>query len=284
VEAAPPRKRSRGAWVVLAVVVLLFAVAVLTGLLSPTVVLDLAALWPIMVGLVALAVIAGLLGRRRGRALGPLVALALVAWVLISVGLHLTGWSALPSSAGDVVAEGSGDGPTRINLVTRGTVQVGPDSDPLYEVVPVRRGGPTTAPTVLEQVVGDRSTVRVLEYPSPGWFRFAGWDVDLSPDPLWTIVVTSPDFDLDLRQLEVAGVTVEGDGTMLLPAANRRTVVEVSGEVRVEIPAGSPAQVIGAAETPIGWEITDRGAQAPVEGAGWEIIVGDGAIVRVEES
>jgi hypothetical protein len=42
--------------------------------------------------------------------------------------------------------------------------------------------------------------------------------------------------------------------------------------------------VIGAAETPIGWEITDRGARAPVEGDGWEIVVGEGAVVRVEES
>ncbi|HEX2369416.1 MAG TPA: hypothetical protein VHM94_09310 [Acidimicrobiia bacterium] len=281
---APPKKRSRGAWVVLVVVVALFVVAVLTGLLSPTVVLDLAALWPIGLGLVALAVLVGLLGRRRGRALGPLVALALVAWVLISVGLHLTGWSALPSSAGDVVAEGPGDGPTRINVVTRGTVQVGLGSDPLYAVVPVRRGGPTTAPSVLEQVVGELSTVRVLEYPSAGWFRFAGWNVELSPDPLWTVSITSPDFSADLRQLEVAGVTVEGDGTVLLPAPTGRAVVQVSGEVRVEIPAGSPAQVIGAAETPIGWEITDRGARAPVEGDGWEIVVGEGAVVRVEES
>ncbi len=281
---APARKRSRGAWVVLAVVVVLFVIAVLTGLLSPTVVLDLAALWPIGVGLVALAVLVGLLGRRRGRSIGPLVALALAAWVLISVGLHLTGWSALPSSAGDVVAEASGDGPTRINLVTKGTVQVGLGSDPLYEVVPVRRGGPTTAPSVLEQVVGERSTVRVLEYPSAGWFRFAGWDVALSPDSLWTVAVTSPDFDVDLRELDVAGVTVEGDGRVLLPAASRRGVIEVSGEVTVAIPAGSPAEVIGAAETPIGWEITDRGARAPVEGTGWEIVVGEGAVVRVEES
>ena len=71
---------------------------------------------------------------------------------------------------------------------------------------------------------------------------------------------------------------------MLLPAASRRGVIEVSGEVTVAIPAGSPAEVIGAAETPIGWEITDRGARAPVEGAGWEIVVGEGAVVRVEES
>ncbi len=282
--ATPPKKRSRGAWVVLGVVVVLFVVAVITGLLSPTVVLDLAALWPIGLGLVALAVLVGLLKRRSGGSLGPLVALALASWVLISVGLHLTGWSALPSSAGDVVAEATGDGPARINLVSKGTVQIGRGSEPLYEVVPVRRGGPTTAPSVLEQVVGERSTVRVLEYPSAGWFRFAGWDVSLSPDPVWTVSITSPNFDADLRQLDVAGVTLDGDGSVLLPAATRHGVIEVNGEVTVEIPTGTPAEVIGAAETPIGWEITDRGATAPVTGAGWEIVVGEGAVVRVEES
>ncbi len=78
-------------------------------------------------------------------------------------------------------------------------------------------------------------------------------------------------------------MTFEGDGTVLLPAATGRRD-QVNGEVHVEIPAGSPAQVIGAAETPIGWEITDRGARAPVEGDGWEIVVGEGAVVRVEES
>ncbi len=192
---APPKKRSRGAWVVLVVVVALFVLAVITGLLSPTVVLDLAALWPIGLGLVALAVLVGLLGRRRG------------------AGARAAGGAGSCCLGADL----GGAPPHRLvgaSFVGRGCRRRGPRRrphpnkrgqrgarcrlvwDPIRSTRWSRCGAvvPTTAPSVLEQVVGECSTVSVLEYPSAGWFRFAGWNVELSPDPLWTVSITSPDF------------------------------------------------------------------------------------------
>jgi hypothetical protein len=211
------------------------------------------------------------------------VPLVLLFWLIGGVALHLLGWAALPSAAATVTASAAPGAGTRCVIASAGTVELAAAPGPLYQVEPIQRGGRSTAPSVLEQEVGESLTVRIAEFPDPGWFRYAGWKVALSPETGWDLDVTADILTLDLTGLRLTSLTVAGSGEVRLPEAAGPTAVEVSGSVVISIPQGTPAEVVGPAIVPDGWTRTEGGASSAGGGEGWRIVVGEVAEVAVQE-
>ena len=251
--------------------------------LSPTVVLDLVALWPLAVlGLLVILVL--LPGRRRrGRPTAGLMPLVLLLWLIGGVALHLLGWAALPSAAATVTATVAPGASARSVITSAGTVELAaaPGTALPGRADPARR--PFHRTFGVGAGVGESLTVRIGEFPDPGWFRYAGWKVALSPETGWDLDVTADILTLDLTGLRLTSLTVAGSGEVRLPEAAGPTAVEVSGSVVISIPQGTPAEVVGPAMVPDGWTQTEGGASSTGGGEGWRIVVGEDAEVAVQE-
>lgn len=227
------------------------AVGIAGRILSPAVVLDVVALWPL--GVLALAVDAILRRRRRLQPrLAAVVPLLLLTWLLVGAGAHLSGWRALPSAAADQrIASVEGITQARLQLrATDAVLVVEPTTELLATVEMIRRGGDVHPPAVGLAVEGDRVAVVVEEASEGGWFRFAGWRLGLAGDVTWVIELS-------------------GRGTATLGRLGAGTRLRTQGEWRVVVPRGQPVRVLGEAEVPADWEPIPGGSRAPAEGEGW---------------
>ncbi len=259
------------AWTMTVFTFVALTVAVLGSVLSRTVVLDALALWPV----VALVIPAALLGWRggRNRALVPLV---LITWMLGTVGLHLGGADHLPSAASTVSADLSGVETARLALVID-DVSLRVTSGP-FEVAPAPVGGTAGVP-IVQRVSGSTATVlTVTDDPSRSpWFRFGAFDLSLTPGVIWDLRVSVAHFEMDLREVEVAGGRLDATaGRVLLGHPSGDVTLEVAGNIEISVPADVQGTAVGANTVPDGWSVED--ASAPTERTGWRIVVVSGSV------
>ena len=247
------------------------AVAVLGSVLSRTVVLDALALWPVA----ALVVPAALLGLRggRNRALVPLV---LITWLLGTVGLHLGGADQLPSAAATVSADLSGVETVRLAVVIDDvSLRVGPGP---FQVAPAPVGGTAGVP-VVQRVSGSTATVlTVTDDPSRSpWFRFGVFDMSLTPGVIWDLRVSVAHFEMDLREVDVAGGRLEAaTGRLLLGNPNGDVTLEVAGNIEISVPSDVQGTAVGTTRVPEGWSVED--SASPGQWTGWRIVVVSGSV------
>jgi hypothetical protein len=279
---AAPRKRGGRTWILPAITALVVVVLVITGFLSRAIAFDFASWWPVWGVLAAIGIWSR--GRKLGSLrLGGLVAIASVAVGVVFVFAHLQGWPLMPSSAG--LLTGSPDSAfVSAGLsarVTGGELIVGGGSTGvLYTAEPLRRGGDISAPFAVERSQDGDVSVVLTGSEEPGLFLWAGWSVELSALPSWTLTLEGQ-MDADLTALTVDNLQLTGNGEVHLGAVTRSTPVTVSGDFVVHFPEDVPVRVVGPAEIPTDWTRTDTGASSPTEGQGWVVSIADGAVVEI---
>lgn len=255
------------------------AFALATGILSRALLVDLVSLWP--GALLTVATVPPVwAARRRSHRVQAIPPLVLFTWLVLGSAAHLAGWALLPSSAAELVGPATADGPVALTVTVDGRMVVtAGGGDWLYLVRFLRRGGPVGVPVAEEQ--GDPLTVTVRGEPGGTWFQFAGWQIELSPDPRWTLNFDPGDgsADVDLRGLDVDKVRVSGSGALWL--GEGAGTVEVAGTYTISVPTGAPVRVVGAATVPDDWLPTSDGWRSPVDGPGWQIQVLEGAAVAM---
>lgn len=254
-----------------------------SGRLSRSIVADLIAWWPVWIGLALTAYFFRdrKLGLIRAAGLVPLVALLFVG--LFAWG-HLAGWAMMPSASQRLVGpEVGGFSAATMTARVDGTIKVSGGARFLYVVEPVRRGGGIGIPTAAEQMVDSSVEVELHAPANPGFYSYAGWDIEFSDSPVWTLVLDGA-LDADLTTLDVERLALAGSGLVRLGEANRETGVAVDGVFHLVLPAGVPARVNGRASVPASWTPDAIGAVSPVPGDGWVITVGPEATVTISEA
>jgi len=252
------------------------------GWLSPSIILDFIAWWPVWLVLIGMVIIAT--GRRIWKVrLSGVVPLVVTAAFLVFTAGHLLGWPAMPSSAQQLIGPVVGSEPAAaLSARLDGVVDLSRGADFLYEVEPIRRGGEIGIPSATEQVQGSNISV-VLEPPAdPGFYAFAGWDITLSDLPVWNLTLEG-DITADLTDLEMSGFQVFGTGAVTLDQAGSTVPATVVGTFELLIPSDVAARIIGPADVPASWDQLSDGARSPVLGDGWVISVTDGSTVTVTE-
>jgi len=275
------------AWIL--VVALLFAgtAGVLGGILSRSLVVDLIALWPLLV----VAVAAGLITRmlRKDRRAGAVLPLAIFTALVLAAALHLGGWERLPSGAislrGPAPAEMSD--PTELIVQISGDLELeAEDSGVAYQVEPIPRGGRVGVPRATETAVDEAVSVEFEAVPdAPSWYRFSGWSIDLSPDVNWRLVLNGH-MQADLTMLTISSAAIAGSGVVRLGAPPETgSSVIIAGDLEVIVPPGAPVLVSGQAQVPPDWEEDGDRHRSPNAGAdgNWTISVQGEAIPRIVE-
>jgi hypothetical protein len=249
-----------------------------TGRLSRSIVADFIAWWPVWVGIGILAYLFRdrKVGRFRVAGLIPLVALFFVGLFIWG---HLAGWSLMPSASQRLVGPDA-TAYAEATLVARidGRIDLSGDSDFLYVVEPIREGGTIGIPGADEQVAGSEISVQLEPPADPGLYGYAGWNLDLSPSPIWDLDL-SGSIDADLTGVALSGASLSGAGTLRLGTATRETSLSVTGPFQIVVPADAPVRVVGAATVPATWTLTGDGATSATPGEGWLITVrGEGSV------
>ena len=231
-----------------------------------SVVLDVVSLWPGWVATMGLLLIRRRMLRHRRRAIrsGPGTAppLLLLAWVVIGLALHLTGWDVLPSSAGDLAGSpvGADIATAILDVQLDGEVVLEGGAGLLYEVKPMRGGD--SAPAQGSEILIDREvTVRLREGPDPGWFGSGGWKVSVSTFPEWNVRVRAASLEADLTMVRLNSLQVAADGRIRLAAPSGDVPIHLGGELVLEVPSDASVEVAGPARVGPGWEVTATGKQ-----------------------
>jgi len=266
-------------WLMVGFVAIAGLVGVFGDALSPTLVLDLVALWPVIL----LSVLAGVLAfwrRRENPRLLALPPLIMLSWMLVGTGLHLGGWDALPSAAAVVRAEMADVNQGVLTVSIRnGTLALGASEDGvLYELAPLNRGGQSPVPEVTTILEDGAARVSVAEGDPDFWFRFAGWQAQLSDTVPWTIEAGGTDIHADLSRLKITSARFVGAGEVIL--GGDQVELQLSGTFLVTVPSGASVAVLGSAVVPGDWEQTADGWESP-QGRGTVITVPEGASVEI---
>jgi hypothetical protein len=103
----------------------------------------------------------------------------------------------------------------------------------------------------------------------------------LARRPVWSLHLTSPQLDANLRELAIDSLEIDGSGTVLLGPSP--ATVTVTGTFALDVPAGVPVEVHGSASVPSGWEPTDDGYRSPGSGTSISISVTEGSQVVIKE-
>ena len=280
--------QKRGAWGLIGAVLGIIAAGVAIRLLSPAILLDVGALWPIGAALLALGWVTQKIWPTTRLALVPVTPLVVFTWLVFSVSLHFTDIGSLPSRSADL----RGPPVDQVGFSTlavqmrEGRLTVSTGTGPsAYQVEMTRRGGGAGMPLAVESP-GDRGgeiTIIDVRDPLPfdldlpvqdnAWLRSAGWTVGLHPDPTWNLTLAAPEISVDLRSIRLAGLAVAGEGDIKVGGAPRPTEMVLSGSFTIEVPAGVPVEVLGAAIVPEEWTVEGDTAWFGERGAGWEITV-----------
>ena len=281
--ASRPSRRVPRIWLLPALILTAILGLTATDVFSRSLVLDLVAWWPVWLGL---SIVVALFGRRRiGRLrLGGLASIIVAAALVTFTFGHLRGWPLNPSSTRHLIGpEVSEYAEAELSAAVRGELRLSAGSGFLYEIDPLGGGGPVGIPTAVERSVGSMISVSLEEPSDPGFDTSAGWDVTLSTQPTWTLVLEG-DVDLDLAGLMVDQLDVRGSGLVRLGETEDTTLIEVEGAITIEVPGATPTRVIGDAQVPGGWVETSDGWRSPVEGLGWVINVPPGSVVSIDQS
>lgn len=279
---AASRRRVGGTWKLLGAALVVVVAAVAIGWISRSIVIDFLSWWPVWIGLAGLGYWAR--DRKLGRIkLSGVIAIVTVVMIAVFVFAHLQGWDFLPSNTEELVG-GSDVGikTAAVSAAVAGDLKVASGSGGvLYSVAAIRRGGTVGVASAVERTQGDVVSVTLSAVADPGWYVFAGWSLDLSPVPSWSLSLNG-EVDADLTQLRVESLQIEGGGTVSLGSVTQGTPVAISGDFVLSVPGDQAVRVIGPAEVPEGWIHNDTGTTAPIEGQGWVISVPEGSILQIE--
>lgn len=267
-------------WLIPISIAVVVLAATSIGLLSRSLVLDLAAWWVVWLVLVILALLAP--GRRIGRVklVGLVPILATLAFVVFLTA-HISGWSMMPSATsvlvGPVVEQTES---ATMTADVDGRLVVDSTTSFLYEVIPLRLGGKVGIPTATENVSQSSISV-ILDQPSdPGFYGFYGWDLALSPLVEWSLVLEG-EIEADLAELTLRELRLAGDGTVTLPAVGEPRAVEVVGAYELVISDDIPARLLGDWPVPDTWVRVTDGWESPAGRSGWVISVSEGGALTV---
>lgn len=285
-----PTKRGHpftvAAWMLVVAVLVAGAAGVLGGILSSSLVVDLAALWP----LPALAILVGALVAWRGRSRrsGAVLPLAILSAFVLAGAIHLGGWDQLPSATARLSGPPPADlsAPTELIAQISGDLVVRAHPDGVaYRVDPILRGGSAGVPRATETSVdGAMSVTLEAAEETPSWYTFAGWRVGLHPDVTWRLVLNGT-IDADLTAVVLSSAAIAGSGTLRLGQPPGDVSVIIAGDFDVTVPPGVAVIVDGEAHVPASWEASGGGAVSPVdpEDGAWRISVQGDAVPRVRE-
>lgn len=253
----------------------------LGGVLSQSLIPDLLAWWPVWLLLTLLTLLARRrrLGRLRLSGLASLIALGALGAFLAG---HLQGWALMPSAAIRLVGPVADVESASLSTHLDGVLLVHGGDGFLYQVSPIRRGGEIGVAEATEEIGEETMSVALDAPPDPGFYRFAGWEVALSPQPVWRLALDG-EVQADLAALRIEELALGGEGSVSLGPALVEGLVTITGAYRVDVPAGAAVRVEGLARVPASWEQLPDGSRSPAEGEGWLIIVAEGASVTVTE-
>ncbi len=282
-------RRLASPWtVVAALLVVLLAigieVGVLADIISPSVWLDVIALWPIgAIGLVA-APIVWLIGDRQPRHLA-IAGLSVFTWLAVGFALHVSGSELLPVGVTAVEGPDADDavsGHLEIELEA-GRVDLEGGAIGSYRVSPIRAGGVVGAPSVFEQSDGAELRVVVVPRDDPGMYVFRGWTVSLGSGLRWTIDVAAPELSVDLTGVDVTTATLRSDASEIaIGPVSAASVIDLVGTHRVVVAEGTPIRLQGEGVVPDDWILIDGGgARSPVDGEGWLVVAEGGSHVEI---
>jgi hypothetical protein len=290
-----PEQR-RGAWRLVGASLALLLLGVVVRLLSPAILLDIASLWPIGAVLLTGGWIVRTIWADRAVATIPIFPLLIFSWLVFSSSFYAADLPGLPSSSGDL----RGPPVTQTDFDTF-TVEMNEGrlllswepGQSTYRVDMTRRGGRAGVPVALESTGGERAEVRVIDARDPlppgvdapvkdnVWLRFAGWEVYLNPETDWNLALSAPQITADLRMVNVASLTVSGQGEIQLGEASGLTDIAVQGTFTVGVPDQAPVEVIGATVVPQDWTVDEGVAWSGQRSAGWRITVAEGGSVQI---
>ncbi len=293
--------RKRGAWALNAAVLAILLVGMAIRLFSPAILLDIVALWPIGAVLLALGWVAQKFWPSSRLAHAPVMPLLIFTWLVLSVSLHFTDTSALPSRSADL--RGPPVDQTDFTMLAvqmrEGRLVVSGEPGPsAYQVKMARRGGGAGLPVAVEGMGDHGGEITIIDVRDPlpfdlesdlrdnAWLRFAGWKVGLHPEPSWNLTLSAPEVEVDLRGIEIAGLAVTGEGSIKVGEATGSVEIAVNGSFTIEVPAETSVEVIGAAIVPEGWTVEEEIAWFGERGTGWKISVtedGSAQIVTATE-
>lgn len=264
-------------WLLFSMTTVALAVAIVANLLSTTLVLDLAALWP-AVALALITFLVALFRRGPWRWAPPAI---LLAWLLSGLGLHLNAVPLLPSAVGDVVVD--------VDPADVGTASLtaGPidlltvdfsEGEELASVTMRRRGG-QVAPAVATPLVGDgRAEIVLEEREDPGFFEFEGWELELGDVGSWEIDVAAARLEIRTDGARQASIQASGAGIIVLSPVTGDSVLDVTGVFDITVPRGVGVVLDGEASTPTDWTPTDRGLASPGTTQWTLIVAGDSRV------
>lgn len=258
------------AWAMATLTIFALSVAIAGRVLSPTLVLDLVAFWPLLIPVVPSLATAVIRPQSRLAGMAPMFVLT---WLLAGLALHLSGSDVVPSAEADVTSSVLNDeSASRLEVEAgEGKVTVGAGDD--FEVRMDRTGGRVGAPLV-ELIGSEPSVVSVVAGEGEGWFRFGGMTIVLPDGPVWGLSVDAPVVDIDVGGLAVREASVSARaGWIRLGPVSAPATLEVTGPLRIEIPAEVAVTVVGSASVPPSWVAADVGLRSPASGPGWAITV-----------
>lgn len=286
-----PSKRGHpftvAAWMLVVALVVAGVAGVLGDILSPSLVVDLAALWPLLA--LALAVGLVVMWRSKSGRTGAVLPLTLLTALVLAGALHLGGWEELPSATARLTGPDPDELSDPAELVAQisGRLEVGPLPDTAaYEVDPILRGGSAGVPQATETSVDGAMSIRLeAAENAPFWYSFAGWEIGLNPDVTWRLVLNG-DIDADLTALVLSSAAIAGSGSLRLGQPEGNVSVIVVGNLDVVVPTGVAVVVDGEADVPGSWEASGNGFRSPgpVEDGSWRISVQGDAVPRISES
>ena len=272
------------AWILVVGLVVAVAFGVTTGILSRSLVVDLAAMWPLLV----VALIVGLGARllRKSRRAGAILPLSLFTALLLAGAVHLEGWDQLPSASARLVGPEPSElsDPTELVVQISGDLTITAADTAAYEVEPIVRGGSVGIPQATETAVDDALSIRIEADPeAPSWYTFAGWQIGINPAVAWRLVLNGH-IDADLTAITLSSAAIAGSGVIRLglPPTDGASVI-IAGDFDVIVPASVAVTVTGDADLPRDWESDGERARAPVDGAGWSISIQGDAVPTIRE-
>lgn len=264
-------------WLLFSMATVAIVVATVASLLSTTLILDLAALWP-AAGLALLSLPLALLRRGVWRWFPPVI---LLVWLIAGLGLHLAAVGILPSAAGDIDIEvdAAEIGAARL---TAGPVDVlvvdFSGGDTLASVSMNRRGG-AVAPAVATPLVGDgRAEIVLTERDDPGLFQFEGWHLTLGGVASWELDLAATSLELSTEGVGQATIQASGAGSIALSSVDGDSVLDVTGVFDISVPRGVGVILDGDAATPTDWTRTERGLASPGDTAWTLVVAGDSRV------
>lgn len=272
-------------WTMVAVLTVVIGLSVIVGLLSRTLLLDVISFWPALVFIVL--VLAAIFPRLRKGAprLSAVIPLLLLTYLGVTVSLHAARWDRLPSTVADVYGPVVTDvTDARIELDLVGRLVVAPvNQEELYRVLMTNGGGSTGAPTALEIVDEASAAISVGQRIDPGWFTSSGWNVELSRAATWEVDAKADTVDVDLSAVTSAGVTVQGDGVVILGLVRPGSTVELDGTIELRVRDGDHIDVIGQADVPEDWTTTGLGTTTPGDADPFTVVIAEGARITIRD-